>query len=341
LHLCQSPSSKKVVATSTIQCEKGRGSSPLEVKGFINCLEQFDKDSFPISTVATDRNRQLAKWLREERPEIEHTYDLWHFSKNIKSKLRPLIKSKKRKVLEGWIKPVGNHLFWCSENCEGDPVKLIQMWLSLLHHVTNRHKFSKKYPNYPKCAHKRYTKEESLKKKWIVKDSPAYVALEKVICNKTNLKEMHHLTNPYHTGSVESFNSLINMYAPKRQEFSLNVMDARVKLAVLDHNCNVGRKQSVIKRKIKIGAEIGEKKWKFQCSRLSKDWVAKEVKVPKSYQFSNNLMLEVMRRKASNVVEIHVAVVETPANIAPIERPSTSEIISKRERLSRFKRDDI
>ena len=62
------------------------------------------------------------------------------------------------------------------------------------------------------------------------------------------LAVMPHLAKPYHTCSVEVFNSLINMYEPKRQHFELNVMDSRVKLAVIDHNNNVGREQDVVRK---------------------------------------------------------------------------------------------
>ena len=49
---------------------------------------------------------------------------------------------------------------------------------------------------------------------------------------------MPKLANSYHTGSIEVFNSLVNMYTNKRKGFELNVMDARVKLAGIDENVN-------------------------------------------------------------------------------------------------------
>ena len=162
-YTCQSPSTKKIVATNTIQTDKGKGSSPLEMGAFQNCLQDLDSVGFVVNTVATDRNKQVAKWIRTERPEIVHKYDPWHFSKNIKSKLRPLAKRKACKIIQEWIKPIGNHLFWCAENCGEDPEKLKQMWKSLLHHICNKHKFTKTYPKYPACLHKRSAKKKSAK----------------------------------------------------------------------------------------------------------------------------------------------------------------------------------
>ena len=124
----------------------------------------------------------------------------------------------------------------------------------------------------------RFTPDETRKKKWIENDSPAYQALEDIITTPRDLKDMEHMAEPFHTGDIEVFHSLLKCYAPKLQEFELNVMDARVKLAILDHNNNVGRKQDTIRNERKGSGKLGDKKWKFVCSKLSKSLVAKPVK---------------------------------------------------------------
>ena len=171
------------------------------------------------------------------------------------------------------------------------------MWQSLLHHVTNRHNFADKFPKYPKCAHPPLSDDESKRKKWIKKNSLAYNAIDKVIMDEKNLNDMDHLTNPYHTGSLEVFHSVLNSYASKRQEFKLNVMDAHVKLAVLDHNANVDGKQAIVLKPCKDSGKKGDVQWKYVSSKLSKEWVAKPKKVAKSFQFVNNLLNEVIERK--------------------------------------------
>ena len=121
------------------------------------------------------------------------------------------------------------------------------------------------------------------RKKWLTKDSPAYNNLEKVVLDKRNLKDMEQLTNPLHTGSLEVFHSLINCYAPKRLGFELNVQDARVKLAIINHNNNVGKEQARI-RKVKHGSgKEGELRFKYVSSKLSKEWVPKPIMDPKSF----------------------------------------------------------
>ena len=260
-----------------------------------------------------------------------------------KPKLRPLAVRKDRRILQDWIKPVGNHLFWCANNCDGDPEKLIQMWKSLLNHVTNKHKFSSQFPKYPECQHRKFTPDETRKKKWIEKDSSAYQALEDIITNPRDLKDMEHMAEPFHTGDIEVFHSLLTCYAPKRQEFELNVMDARVKLAILDHNNNVGRKQDTIKNERKGSGKLGDKKWKFVCSKLSKDWVAKPVKEKKCYDFINRIIDDIVEQKEQGAkvkVPARKALkrLHGPKNIAFTPRPDIGDILEKQIKAKHFKK---
>ena len=60
---------------------------------------------------------------------------------NVIGKLRPLAQRKSCKILGDWTKAIANHLYYCADECGGDPEKLVSMWQSILFHVTDRHKF--------------------------------------------------------------------------------------------------------------------------------------------------------------------------------------------------------
>ena len=217
------------------------------------------------------------------------------------------------------------------------------MWKSILCHVSNKHKFKRLFPKYPQCRHRPYTNDEASRKKWIKKGSAAYNALEDVINNPQDLKDMEKLTEPYHTGSIEVFHSLLTAYAPKRQVFELNVMDARVKLAIIDHNSNVGRQQAVVKKSRTGSRQEGEPRWKFVSSKLSKEWTAKEVKEPKSYDFAHAIVKAVIEKKRKgDKVNLRVKGIPNrliaPRNIAFTERPDVVKILEKKEQVKRFKK---
>ena len=56
--------------------------------------------------------------------------------------MRPLSQRKNYLIISDWIKAIGNHLFRCCSNCDGDAETLVQMWKSLLFHVTDEHDFA-------------------------------------------------------------------------------------------------------------------------------------------------------------------------------------------------------
>ena len=40
-----------------------------------------------VKDLTTDSHKQIRAYLRKERPEIEHQFDVWHVGKNIKKKI--------------------------------------------------------------------------------------------------------------------------------------------------------------------------------------------------------------------------------------------------------------
>lgn len=115
-------------------------------------------------------------------------------------------------------------------------------------------------------------------------------------------------------------------------------MDARVKLAAIDFNENISRSQAKVKKTSKISGNLGEKRFKFVCTKNSKEWVSKEVKEKKTYNFVDDLMKDLLKLKTSGI-KLHKKKTqsEQPRNIAPVERPEKSIILAKKRGLCRFK----
>ena len=44
-------------------------------------IVQFTCVSVSVATLVTDRHGQVRKWLRENKPRIEHLFDVWHIAK--------------------------------------------------------------------------------------------------------------------------------------------------------------------------------------------------------------------------------------------------------------------
>ena len=55
----------------------------MEIFGLVNALQFLANTSLQVATLVTDRHKQIAKYIAEVMPDIEHRYDVWNISKGI------------------------------------------------------------------------------------------------------------------------------------------------------------------------------------------------------------------------------------------------------------------
>ena len=129
-------------------------SNRIKKVGFKKVLLTVKRDGIIPHQITTERHTGIRKHPREEELDIGHHFDVWHFVKNIKKKLRTAVKS------------IGNHLWWTCATCEGDVELLCEKWISVLFHVQNKHSWAD-CKKFKKCAHPRLTKKQKKAKEWI------------------------------------------------------------------------------------------------------------------------------------------------------------------------------
>ena len=102
-----------------------------------------------------------------------------------------------------------------------------------------------------------------------IRGTPVHTALTEVVTDPKIISDLPYLTKFSHSGELEVFHALCNMYCPKRFGFSYRGMYARTKLAVMDHNSGINRKQLKTKQ--------GKLRYKTIYSRISSCWVARKM----------------------------------------------------------------
>ncbi|XP_028414363.1 uncharacterized protein LOC114537519 [Dendronephthya gigantea] len=264
--------------------------------------------------------------MRTNYSKIEHQYDVWHLSKWVTKKLTKKAKKKGCEELLPWIQSVSNHLWWCAATCDKNANILREKWLSLLQHITGKHswRLSKEIKLIKKCGHPRLTAKDQKSIIWLKNGSLAHVALEEVVTNKKLLKDICKLTEFRRTGELESYHSVMTKYVPKREHFCYNGMIARTQLAVLDHNANVDRSQAEVMK----GQSKGEKRYKVVCGKQRKNWVAKEIKTPKSYSHVMGMMNDVILYKEGKK-KIKYKPTTQAKCIAPTPKPPKQDVIEQ------------
>ena len=100
--------------------------------GFEKSLRLLKNEGIIPEQITTDRHIQIRKHLRDQEPGIIHQFDVWHFVKNIKKKLLAASKKSSCKIIEKWIKSIGNNFWWACATCEGDAELLREKWISVL-----------------------------------------------------------------------------------------------------------------------------------------------------------------------------------------------------------------
>lgn len=315
----------KIFEFSLTQVTEAGNSNRMEKVGFKKVMSKVKAKGIIPNQITTDRHTGIRKHLREEEPDIDHQFDIWHFVKNLKKKLRAAAKKASCKIIEKWIKSIGNHLWWCCATCEGDEELLREKWISVIFHVQNKHRWTG-YKKFKKCAHQRLTKKQQKAKEWIKPNTEAFTVLQSIILDPKLLADLQYLTKFSHTGVLEVYHSLFNRWAPKRQHFSYAGMLARNQLAVMDFNEGSNLKQA----KTKDGVD----QFNVLYSKITKNWTAKPIKEKKDRTYLRNMVLETIQLAREKKTLPLPAIPNLPKNIASTPKPDKLEVI--KNQISRF-----
>lgn len=79
----------------------------------------------------TDAHVQIASVMRKDFPDIKHSFDVWHGTKNLGKKLTKISQEKGNKELSGWVKDVVNH-YWHSAKVSTTCEEFLDVWYGMV-----------------------------------------------------------------------------------------------------------------------------------------------------------------------------------------------------------------
>lgn len=328
-----SMASSEIVDFELVQVSQAKSSVHMEKVALETCLRKVIESGLKPVVVATDRHVSIRKLLKDEFGDIDHQFDVWHLTKSIAKKLTNKARQKGHEELGPWIPAIKNHLWWCAQYCNGDWHMLLEMWQSIVHHITNVHHWNSG-ELFKTCRHEPLSGEEQQLKKWLTPGSAAHKALSDIVFDKRLTKDLKQVTQACHTGSLEVFHNVLLKYCPKRLHFTYPTMLGRLQLAVLDHNLNVGRKQEVVSKQSSQSGSRDSLRYKYCYSKAAKDWISKPIMEGKSYEHLCEMLVDVLNAKQGSEKPEMPTLPDLPSNIAPAPCPSKLELDAKRR--SRF-----
>ncbi|KAK7909539.1 hypothetical protein WMY93_014223 [Mugilogobius chulae] len=174
--------SNKVADFKVVSVPQVSNSNAMELQGFKDALRTIEENEIRVSTISTDRHPQIVKEMRVNHADKVHQFDPWHVAKGVSKKLTAEAKRKVCEELGAWIPSIINHLWWSAQTCGGDAVLLKEKWVSVIHHVTNRHDWPGNR-QYHQCVPP-LDEASQRTKLWMKPGSEAHNALVKVVTNK-------------------------------------------------------------------------------------------------------------------------------------------------------------
>ncbi|GMT20131.1 hypothetical protein PFISCL1PPCAC_11427, partial [Pristionchus fissidentatus] len=213
-------------------------SGRMEKEGVKRGLKEVIANQFEIRSVVSDNDARISKMLREESQfqKVQHLLDFWHIIKGVNHDLRELAKKKKCANIQYWRRRIINHGYYVHYRYGRNRQRAINYWKSILAHVTGRHGHFEKVPfltGIRKCKHK-YLPESVAHQ--IDRKSEEFRQLKAVIMKPSLLAALERAAPKKNTSPCESFNSLVNLYAPKRIASSHAIYNEKIKLAVMHYN---------------------------------------------------------------------------------------------------------
>ncbi|XP_071505696.1 uncharacterized protein [Diadema antillarum] len=299
----------------------------MEAEGFKRGLEEMEADGLNINEVVTDAHPAIAKHMRVKRPDIFHSWDVWHGAKNLGKKLtKAAAKSATRKLLF-WVRHILLHFWFCSRTCGGDQQMFKAKWHGMTHHVTNRHEWVAGLGGSNQCEHETVTEPD--REEWLQAGDSAHRALVEVAYERRFLCNMIYFTRFRHTSMLESIHNHILMYASKRFSFDHQAYRARNLLAMIDFMAHKDRPAQTDKE--------GKTKYVATWSKHAGNYVAKPVKVPKTYSYIPCIMSDILHRREIDKTPLFAKATllpDDPRNVqprlAPFPPPPIEEILQRK-----------
>lgn len=317
---------KNILALEVVDKRECNLKSPLmEATGFRRALKDVEEAGINVTQVVTDAHPQIASIMNKEHGQKKHSWDMWHGGKNLGKKLCSAAVEKENSKLKPWIGHITNHFFHAAENCEGSEDLLKMKMASVLNHTVNRHSWA-----LGCCDHGNLEEEENRRTEWLSQDGPEILAFERILLDARFQNTLKYYVTCQTTSKLESFNNHLLMYVSKRHAYSYPVYSCRCQLAAIDYTSHLNRPLRQNKN--------GEYYYKRYFSKAANQWHVKYVTIAKDYEYMPHIMTKILsqfcqlyKEKAlRHLVRLqeddprHIA-----PNIAPMQAPSTCELVEK------------
>ncbi|XP_071498945.1 uncharacterized protein [Diadema antillarum] len=316
----------KIIDVQLVQSNEVKNSNAMEKEGLARALASLQDKQMKVDTLVTDRHTQVAKWMRETYPEIQHKYDVWHIAKGLKKKINAVAKLKDCEVVGRWKRSIVSHVYWCAASSpDGNGDMIAAKYKSILNHIRNVH--DNHGDLFPTCAHG----EEYGQREWMRQGTKAFEKLSEEITKTRLVNDIKKMSPLDQTSSVEAFHSVLLYWCPKMLAFSYTGMKCRLFLAMLHWNENAGRNQAT--------RADGTPMYRISYPKAKEGGhTVSKVLTSCTFKYVAALMDETMQLvSGKNKIRSTIPELQAkPALCSRVERPNKEEAVKMLEKHRRF-----
>ena len=180
---------------------------------------------------------------------------------------------------------------------------------------------------FPVCSHPKLSKLDERATKWLKPDSEVTDGLQKILENKSLLKDIRNASPYGQTSGVEQYHSVVNHFAPKMYHFSFKGMKSRLLLAAMHYNENSGRNQQQNKQ--------GELRYAITISKYKKGgYIVRRILGKGTYNYTETLF----ERLTEKLQQPRITDNDEEANLLPLcsNFTRTDKTMAVKENITRF-----
>lgn len=102
----------KIIDIEVVQRSQCSSSVAMEKFGFQTVMDRIISEGLEVTIFASDRHVGIRKLVREKYTNINHQFDVWHYAKAIKKRLRIASQKKFGKEVIPWMDKIIRHFWW-------------------------------------------------------------------------------------------------------------------------------------------------------------------------------------------------------------------------------------
>ncbi|CAB4021741.1 Hypothetical predicted protein [Paramuricea clavata] len=196
-----------ILDTQVIKSTEVKNSNAMELEFLKRQLKCLEDNKVQVAKLVTDPHIQVSSYMANEKPDIGHSYDIWHVAKGEKKKLIKVTKKKKFRSIKPWIGSIVNHIYWVGDLSSTEDERK-EKWHSILNHIVNIHKHDG-HKIFVECLH------GTLEREWLKQGSASYKKLEEMLTRPRLITAIRKLSQYHQTSGLEAKHSLDNQFASK------------------------------------------------------------------------------------------------------------------------------